>query len=193
MPKVEIEESELQQLQQVNSFATTALANPKTRATMLRIQKTLHPDTAIPEIDAEEHLMEGVRAVEKKVDDLMTKLSERDAAAEEARRNADLNQRMVAGQKMLREHGYQDDGIKKIEELMLAEGIGSYAAGLALFEKLNPPSEPADNSRAQPFGSVSDNDMNAEDMKDLWETQGNSERWVEKSLANVRNEFRGRH
>lgn len=192
MPKVEIEESELQQLQQVNSFATTALANPKTRAQMLRIQKTLHPDTAIPELDAEDHVSEAVKSVEQKVDALMAKMSERDAAAEESRRNAELSARMTAGHKMLREHGYQEDGIKKIEELMLAEGIASYAAGLALFEKQNPSSEPADTSRGSPFGSMSDNDMNADDMKDLWESQGHSERWIEKSLASVRNEFRGR-
>lgn len=192
MPKIEIEESELAALRSVNQFADQALNNPKTRAQMLRIQKQLNPDVVIPELDAEEAVMSTVSKVSEKVDSLMKKLEERETAEQQARNDAALQAKITAGQNMLRSKGYNDEGIKKIEELMMEEGIGSYAAGLTYFEKLNPPSEPADGSRGSPFGSVSDNDMSMsnEDMKELWESQGHSDAWLRKSLDQVRRDFR---
>lgn len=191
MPKIEVEESELAALQRVNKFAESALGNPKTRADMLRIQKTLNPDAVIPELDATDNVMKVVSGVEQKVDALMKKLDERDTKTEEDRRNHTLASKMQAGQEFLAKKGYNADGIKKVEDLMLAENIGSYAAGLALFEQMNPPAAPSDSSRTSRFGASFDDDFQkADDYKALWESQGQDENWLQQSLATVRKEFR---
>lgn len=190
MAKIEVEESDLVALRRVNTFAETALNNPKTRRQMLEIQKALNPDAVIPEIDATDHVMNAVNAVSAKVDSMMTALTARDTAADDARRTSALQEKMAAGQKMLRDHGYNEEGITKIEALMLAEGIVSYAAGLALFERQNPAPPPADNSRPGRFGDMSGNDVQTDDFKKLWDSQGQSEEWLQESLRNVRSEFR---
>lgn len=190
MAKIEVEESDLVALRRVNTFAETALNNPKTRRQMLEIQKTLNPDAVIPEIDAADHVMSAVKQVSDKVDAMLTKLSERDTAADDARRTSALQEKMAAGQRMLREHSYSEEGITKIEALMLAEGIVSYAAGLALFERQNPAPPPADNSRPGRFGDMSGNDVQTDDFKKLWDSQGQSEEWLQESLGKVRADFR---
>lgn len=188
MAKVEIEESELAELRQVNTFVTAGLKNPKTRTQLLGVQKTLNPDAVIPEIDAAEGVMKSVKAVEDKVDAFMQKLTERDAQSEEQRRTASLQDKMSKGQDYLRGNGYNEDGVKKVEELMLAEGISSYAGGLALFEKLNPPSRPAEASTRRwiaPQGGepIADN-------KALWESQGDDENWLRSAINDASPAFR---
>ncbi len=191
MAKIEVEESELAALQRVNKFAESALGNPKTRADMLRIQKTLNPDAVIPELDATESVMSVVKSLKDEIAaDREARKKEADTEAE-TRRNATLAAKMQAGQEFLAKKGYNADGIKKIEDLMLAENIGSYAAGLALFEQMNPPAAPSDSSRTSRFGaSFDDNFQASDDYKALWESQGQDENWLQQSLATVRKEFR---
>lgn len=190
MPKVEIEESELAALRNVNAFVDTGLKNPKTRKQMLAIDRLLHPDKSIPELDATEGVMAAVNEVKETVAGLLTKMNERDTASEETRRTAELASRVQKGQEYLTANGYNAEGVKKIEDLMLAENISSYAAGLALFERLNPAPTPADNSRTPRFGDLSGNDVTSVDYKDLWESQGQSDKWLNDSIANVRKDFR---
>lgn len=191
MAKVEIEEAELLALRNVRTFANTALQNPKTRKQMLAIDKALNPDKPIPELDAAEQVMTVVNDVKAQVDGIMKKLDERQTSDETSRATAALAARVQAGQEYLAKNGYAADGIEKIEALMLQENIASYAAGLALFERLNPPASPADVSRTSRFGSLSDQDLGTDDNKELWESQGQSESWFQKSLDNVRRDFRG--
>ena len=191
MAKIEIEESELAALNAVHKVVQTALANPKTRTTMLTIQKTLNPDAVIPELDATEGVMKAVNAVNEKLDSFMTRLNESETAAAERSRTAELTQRVQNGQGLLKRAGYQKEGIDAIEELMLSEGISSYAAGKALFESLNPPASPADMSRTSKWGSSLDDDIQSgEAYKRLWETQGQDDSWLNENIAKVRNEFR---
>ncbi len=158
---------------------------------MLRIQKTLYPDSAIPELEVSERVSANVKSVEEKLDAVMKRLEDRDNKSEENRRTAELQDRVAKGQNYLTGLGYNADGIKKIEELMLAENIASYAAGAALFEKLNPSPQPSDTTRGTPFSGVTDTAMHADDMKELWDSQGRSDAWLQKSLAGVRRDFRG--
>lgn len=189
MAKVEIEESELAAYRRIQGVAETLLQNPKTRTQFLKLQKEIHPEAVIPELDAAEGVLQAVRGIEEKVTGVMTRLDERENAAADAERTREIEGRMRTGQKMLRDEGYNADGIDKIEKLMLEEGISNYSAGLALFERRNPPSAPADASTSR-WGSMSDQNMDGPDVKDLWDTQGQSEKWVQDSIASIRKEFR---
>ncbi len=190
MPKIEIEESELLALKKVQGFAEAALNNPKTRRTMLEVQKTLTPDAVIPELDAAKGVLDQLKGVEEMVQGLSKKLDDRAAADEEARRTAAFEGKIRTGREYLTKSGYGADGVEKIEALMQSEGIVSYAAGMAYFEKLNPQPGPSDVSRTGRFGDLSGNDVQTDDFKDLWDSQGQSESWLNQSINRVRSEFR---
>lgn len=189
MPKVEIEESELASLQAVSKFVDTGLKNPKTRTTLLGVQKILNPDAVIPELDAADGVMRQVKAVEDKLDGFMTKLTERDARDEDSRRTAELQGRVAKGQEYLRGNGYNEDGVKKVEELMLQEGVASYAAGLALFERINPTPKPASASSSR-WGTPVGADKALPDNKSLWESQGMDDDWLREAINSTSDHFR---
>ncbi len=188
MAKIEIEESELANLKAVNTFVEAGLKNPKTRTQLLGVQKTLNPEAVIPELDAAEGVMKSVNAISERLDGFMKKLDERDTQSEETRRTNALQEKMTKGQQYLRDSGYGDDGVKKIEELMLQEGISSYAAGMAYFERLNPPPKPSNGSSSRwpaPIGDIA-----SPDNKALWESQGDDDTWLHDAINAASPAFR---
>lgn len=193
MPKVEIDEAELHNLRNVAGFVDTALKNPKTREAVLKIDKALNPDKAIPELDAPSAVMaklsevtEAVVGLRKQIDD------DRNARAEEERTQT-LTRRVREGQQLLTESGYNAEGVAKIEAFMLENGIASYPAALAYFEKQNPRPTPADSSASR-WGSMSDQVVeNSADFKPLWESAGRggeADAWVNAEVSKIRREFR---
>ena len=191
MAKVEIDQAELDALRRVQGFADAALANPKTREDMLRINKALNPDKPIPELDATDRVLGVVKVVEEKLDGVLKTIGKAEEDRLEREAKAGIQSRIDAGQALLRRHNYTAEGIDKIEKLMLERGIGDYEAGMALFASLNPPSAPADASSSR-WGSMSDQPLSPgnEDYKELFESQGQSENWLQNQLTNIRREFR---
>lgn len=182
MPKVEIDETELEALQRVNKFAAAALQNPKTREKMLRLQKELNPDAVIPELDARDSVLESVKAVEQRLNKVVETIETATNKQAEDRATAAAQKRIEDGEAMLRAKGYNDDGIKAITELMTAEGIASYGAALAYFERLHPPARPAEASASR-FISGAEENIESADYKPLWESQGSSDAWLQSELA----------
>lgn len=192
MPKVEIEESELAALQQVTKFFQTGLANPKTRQDVLRLQKTLNPEAVIPELEAADHVSATVKTVEEKVDAVLKRLDERLAKDEETSREKTLREQVDTGRAQLRAAGYNAEGVEKVEKFMLENGVANYAAGMAYFEKLNPPSAPADASTSR-WGSLPDPVNVQDDHKALWDSRGigaAAEAWTDAQISKIRSEFR---
>lgn len=189
MAKIEIEDTELAALQRVHKVAETMLANPKTRTEFLKLQKVITPDAVIPELDATANVMTAVKGVEEKLNGLMKSLDDDQQKRAEDSRTRELAARVTAGQDYLVKAGYNAEGVAKIEALMLSESIGSYAAGLALFERLNPPARPSEGSTSR-WGDMSGNDVQTDDYKELWDSQGRSENWLQNSIENVRKDFR---
>ncbi len=191
MAKVELEESEVAALRRIEGVAQSMLSNPKTRTQFLKLQKEINPQAVIPELDAADTVMAAVTEVKTQVGDVLKRLEDREAKSEETRRNSELAARVTAGQDYLIKAGYNAEGIKKIEDLMLGENIGSYAAGLALFERLNPPASPSDASRTSRFGASFDEGFStADDYKSLWGSQGQDDSWLNDAINNVRKDFR---
>lgn len=185
---IEMDEAEVAELQRLANFTRAGLSNPKTRETILRVQKTLDPNAAIPELDARDGVMDAVKEVSSELAKMRKEMADIAAADAEKNRTAELQGRVARGHDYLRGQGYNPDGITKIEEVMLAENISSYPAGLAYFEKLNPPAKPADASTQRwipPHPA-----LQTADNKELWESQGDSETWLRDSIASARNDFR---
>lgn len=191
MPKVEIDESELATLRQVNNFANTALGNPKTRQQMLRIQKAINPDAVIPELDAADSVRGELGEVMQEVKNLTKSISEEREARAREKQDSDAMGKIQKGRDFLVSKGYTAEGVQSIEAMMAAEGILSYAAGEAYWAKLNPAPAPADHSRSNGFfGPSAVDNIKADDYKALWESAGRDESWVDASIQNVLKDFR---
>ena len=131
MPLVEVEQEELNIARNARVLLEKFHGNPKTRQTLLRMTKELNPAANIPEIDL-------VDPVEKKISAQAEELKalRESIAAEKA--SSDIDRRISEARAGLKARGWDDEGIGKIEKLMQDEGIPSYEAAEALFEKRLP-------------------------------------------------------
>ena len=192
MPQVEIDESELSGLRQLQQTVQKWMGNPATRQKVLEAQKILNPDAVIPEIDAKKPIEEALGKLDARFADFEKRLDEDKAAREEAKKLAELNSRWSKGQNQLREQGYTQEGIDKIEKLMEERGIADHDAGAALFDRLNPPEQPIlpQNSGfdmlTEAFSPAGDAAAEA-DRKMLFE---NPDAWLNKSVTETLKDIR---
>ena len=96
-----------------------------------------------PEIDAKEEVM---TEVEKLRDELKAIQSARETEATQRdadKKTADFADSWSKQKQKLMRSGYTDDGVAAVEKLAEERGIPDLEAAAALFEKLNPPAEPA--------------------------------------------------
>jgi hypothetical protein len=190
MAKIEIEESELANLQRVNSVAALIGKNPKARALLQEAVAIAAPDEAGSEHAIRREFSEQFSGVTKKIDDFIEAQNKEreERKADEARR--ELEGRWARGRAELREAGYNDEGIASVEKLMEQEGVPSHKAAAALHEKLHPPPEPvvAGGSRWNWF------DRNAEAENDTAYNalmNGDDEGWLARSIPAALKEVRG--
>lgn len=193
MPKmIEVSEEELLADRQKVATLDAMMKNPAARRKVLEAWKTVKPDDPIPELDAQQPLLEELAAQRKDIDDRMKKFEDAREKDAEDRRKSELNTRWAQGQKMLRtEHRYTDEGIKAVEEMMEKKGIVDHEDGRLLFEAIHPPQQPV-----TPNGSGSWNFLDlppddSEDLKKLIETKGESSPLLDKMTRDALAESRG--
>lgn len=184
----EIDDNQLQQFQNVDAFVRRGLANPKTRRKLLEIQKTLNPDTPIPEIDESDPLRQDLATLRADMAKDREEREKKDQDREEQARLAQIKTHWTAGQTLARKKGYADEGLKKLEAFMEERGIPSHEVAIPYFEQVNPPPVPAANSgsRWDFFGQQA---ADGPDLKMLYE--GHDEQWLDQTvrdtLTRVRN------
>ncbi len=144
MALIEVEEGEYRKLQSehANFKPSKAVldrlgANPKTRGQILRLLKEDNPNLVIPEIDAAAPFVEELGKTKAEIAALQKQIADDKEAAAKTKREADVDGRIDEGRAMLRKLGYNDDGIKGVEELMQKRGNFDYEAAEALFERMN--------------------------------------------------------
>lgn len=143
MPLTEGEDlAQIEQGKNAKALLDKIGANPALRHKFLGLVKELNPNASIPEIDAAAPIMAEVQNAVKAVTELKA-----DIEKERTERNKDADSRkwqsMVEnGRKLLREDGYTDEGIEKIEKMMQERGMADYEAAAALWARLNPESGP---------------------------------------------------
>ena len=138
----EIDENQLAGLRGLSQFVQKAMASPKHRTQLLRIQKDLYPEIAVPEIDAADPVLERVDALAKAFEEDKKAREEAAAKTAEEKSKTEWEQKWLSGRKMLNDRHYNQEGVEAVEKLMTERGIPDHEAGLALFEKLNPPPPP---------------------------------------------------
>ncbi|HSR75962.1 MAG TPA: hypothetical protein VLN57_05190 [Xanthobacteraceae bacterium] len=183
----EIDEGVLAQFQNVDAFVRRGLANPKTRRKILEVQKTLNPDTAIPELDESDPLREEIKTLRSEWQTEREARAEAERTREEKERLGQLTSKWSEGQILARKRGYADEGLNNLEKFMEEHSIGSHAAAIPYYEQLHPPPTPAVSSgtRWDFFGAQPDD---GPDLKPLYE--GHDEQFLNQTIADTLNRVR---
>jgi hypothetical protein len=142
MAKVEIDETDLRNYQQVFTAVRAGLANPKTRAKLLEVQAELTPEAASPEISLRATLSEFkselLDEIGKIREETQKEKADREAADERTRLNASWNESKAAAMAQ----GYTAEGMEKLEKFMELHGVADHRIAIPAFEKENPPAQP---------------------------------------------------
>jgi hypothetical protein len=107
------------------------IGKSKDRRTLLKLVKEHFPDTVIPEIDASAPYEDRLTKIEAQLAD-----REREKAEEGAKRT------IAAERRKLREQGWDDEGIEKIEARMRETENPDYESAAAWAEKQLPKDKP---------------------------------------------------
>lgn len=149
MPIIEVEEDDLKSLRGAKHLMDSLANDPKTRAHLLGLVKLKNPEANIPEIDVPValagHMDAKMKALEEKVEAATAARAERDA-------NDEVERVISRARRKLQRAGHSAENIAAIEKLMQDEGIASYDAAEALWERRNPPAQPADPEQSAAFG-----------------------------------------
>jgi len=193
MPEITVDETEFLNNKKLSELVGKMLKNPDSRRRVLEAQKIIEPNTVIPEIDSAKPVYDAVTALGDKFDAVVNELREERTREKEDARLAKLQNQWKAGQEFLRDHGYNDAGIKKVEELMEARGIASHSDAAKIFEFDNPPPPPTTPAGSGSFNLFDVQDK-GDDFKELLATRGNSESVLRKmtdaAIAEVRGQRR---
>ena len=154
------------------TLLNSLMSNPETRRQTQMMVKKINPKASIPEIDAALPVMAELQKTNKVVEELRAELMKRDVQSE-----------ISKSHKSLRNKGYSDDGIEKIEKLMTDRGIADYEAASALFDRMNPaPSPTAPSYVGQRFMETG-----TDDFKRFMKSP---ESWVEEETGRALADFR---
>lgn len=146
MALVQVDEAELLQYKQLHGAAQAILANPDARKHLHQAQKIVNPNARIPEVEIEERVAAEVGKAKSELQSLADELrkdrEERAAAEQAAKLTNDWERQKTA----LRSQGFTDDGLAKIENHALEEGIPNLRAAANDYLALHPPAEPVQSS-----------------------------------------------
>ena len=183
----EITDQQLAELKNIDAFVRRGLQNPTTRRKLLEVQKTLNPDTPVPEIDESDPLRQQIADLDGKLTKFQEDLAKSRSDEQEQARLAQLTGQWKEGQTFARKHGYADEGLKKLEAFMEEKGIPSHEVAIPYFEKVNPPPVQATNSGSR-WDFFGPQPQDAPDLKQLFD--GHEEQFLNQTIADTLNRVR---
>ena len=144
----EIDETEYVAQRQLATLVNTMLQNPEARTLLHKATKIVNPNASIPEIDAKNEVLGELAKTNERLAAL-----QKEREDEKSQREADKRTEAFAAgwnkqKSSLLKAGYTDEGIAAVEKLAEERGLPDLEAAAALFDRLNPPPDPA-----QPRGS----------------------------------------
>lgn len=191
MARVEIEESDLLNLQHIHGMVDTIMKQPELRRTFLQTAKKANPKLTIPEVDAAAPVLEEVRGIESKLEKFLEAQAERDRKAEENARIVAFQNKWAEQEAGLRASGWRANGIEAVKKFAEDNGIADLSIAADAFERRNPQPEPAQSSGAgwSLFGGGSSDKEDtfvADMMKSSGNDEGRLDREIRDALADVR-------
>lgn len=191
MPNVEIDEIEYQNLKRLQGVASKIIANPKAKALLEQAHKTVDPQALTPTLDQEKATAEPVQAALKRVEELEAQIKKDKDERDNAEKLARLNSSVEAGFAKLRADGWQEDGIKKVDELMKEKGILDPVIAAAYIEKSMPKPDPVTPSGTGSWNFIEGVQDGEADLKKLIDSKGNNEPLADKMARDALSEIRG--
>jgi|SRR5215469_3896730 len=192
MAKIEVDEEQynlgMRTLQTMRKIAS----NPKNARALEAMHKEVDPNVATPLADADKVANTRVEALEKQIAEMEKKHDDERKKDEEERAQGLLRSKWETGRQKLRDQGYSETAIEKIEkEIMEKEGIVNHEAAAAYWEKQNPPPPPTmpGGVGAWNFLETPPEDKDS-DIKRLIDSRGNSDVLTDKMAREALNEFR---
>jgi hypothetical protein len=191
MGMIEVDETAFLNAQKTSEIVKKMLTHPEARRKVLEAHKLVDPNVSVPQLDEADRVEKKIDAVETRVTEALKKIEDRDAERDKTRRQRKLESDFAAGRAALKGKGYNEEGIKKIEELMEAKGIVSHEDASIIFDKLNPAPPPVTSSSFGPAYNFFDlPETGQEDTKRLLESKGEDGRalnnLIRAGLAEVR-------
>lgn len=190
MPMIEIDENELAGYRNVTKALQTMLAHPEARRLVQQAQKTVNPNSVIPEIDAAKPVLDAVGALRKEFEDDKKAREEAAAKAEEDRKVKTLKETWERGREAAKAQGYTKEGLESLEKFMEERGVADHEVAIPAFERLHPQAKPVETaSNRFDFFNARKHDGD-EAMKMLLE--GNDEGFLATTIPQVLADVRGR-
>lgn len=186
MAKIEVEESDVAAAGRALALVNKLNANPKARR---KLEAAIKEE--FPEVETEEDVVaraaaphiESIKALEAKLTETNKRLEDDIAARRLAGEERDTN----AAFDMLRQAGYQDDGIEKIKAIMVDRKIADPEAAAALFDRQNPPARQEAASWEPQHWDITPKGMDEQSMKNLFTDE---DRWADNQVGHVLTEMR---
>lgn len=188
----EIDENEYAELRRVADVASVIGKNEKARLMLQEAVAIAAPDQAGPEIRIRKEVSERTSGMEAKLDAFLEEQrKERETAAAESARQK-MEGQWLAGRRKIREAGYTDEGVAKLEEWMEKRNVADHEIAVAAYERENPPPEPVvtGGSRWNFFDSVGGNSGDA--ALDQFMKTGNDDQFLSTMIPEALKEARGR-
>ena len=187
MAETVIDDAYLAKLQAAEKLLEQLNSDPKSRKHLTAGIKQHYPQTRTEDDIAEEFaapIREEVKASLSKVEEMLSKLDQREQRDAEMRTLADLDK---AFGRLRQDYGYNEDGIDKIKSLMVDRSIPDPEAAAALYERLNPaPSET--RSSWEPDGWNLRDDAVETDVQGLFT---DPDRWADREVGKILLDIRG--
>lgn len=185
---VEIDEGELAAKNRVVGFVNTALANPKTRARVLEIQKELDPSFTAPELETRSYVDSAIGEIKGMIGSFIEETKKDRETREAAEQRAALEARWNVGRAAARERGYSAEGTEKLEEYMQQHGLIDHGIAMAAFERENPLPQPIATGDNR-WGFFDAQTQESPDLKPLFE--GNEDQFLSNQIRSTLAEVRG--
>lgn len=187
----EIDEQQYAAQVQLTTLYQAMLAHPEARRLVHQATKKVNPNAVIPEYDAKAEVMTEVDRIRA---EFAAEKAERDAEKLQAaadKKVADFAASWGRQRSGLAKSGYTDQGIEAVEKFAEERGLPDLEAAAALFDRLNPPPEPA-----QPRGIggwnlfEEDTDTDEAERQRLMEARGDDDRSLNVLINKSLNDFR---
>jgi hypothetical protein len=193
MAKIEVDEEEFRASATLRQTIGNWMKNPAARRKLLEANKAFDPKAEIPELDQPDPIEARVAPVADEVAKLRKELADERAAKEAAEKLASLSSKIDKGfEKLRREERLTAQGEEAVRKLMEEEGITNPEIAWSHFQRLHPPQDvitPGGQGAWNFFEPASDDQ--ADDVKKLIESRGQSNSVVDKMARDALNEFRG--
>ena len=195
MPKIEVDEVEYNQSKQLREVIGKLMADPKRAAKIEELRKEIEPSAPTPHLDSLRLAREPVDEIRRELEEFKKQTAAERAESEKTTKLAALQAKVDAGNAKLLQEGWTADGIKTLTEFREKEGILDPIHAAAVYEKLNgaqvAPMQPSSGVGGWNFLEPAKEGPDADNLKKLLETRGESDSLTMKMAHDALNDFRG--